>query len=508
MHLFFTNVLTHLLAHDSPLYEQYYSIRHLFPPYSLYYYLLIALSRLVPIIWADKIVVAMAVANLAFGLRYLCMARSRNGAVVSMLVFPVLLNWPLFMGFVNFTLSLGMAAWAIGIWTRLEFLPPALPRAGMRVSFAALLIAMTMTHPVPFGLVVVFCAGDLAMRRVDLWRQRRLTDVQVCWQRNWSYDLLLLAATTLGCALYISAFTVKHIAQQTQPVPSKRTSVHWLLYGHGLLVMGGHQPDILFYRISVFLVLVLALLLAGMQIMRQRRTGFVPLPRWLIFTVIMIIAMPVIPPDLNASHLFRDRLMIVIWIAAVAAASSSTVLTRRWERILVVYSAVAAVVVLAVISTKVRPVAARVAEIEHVPLGHHGPVGLVLPAALQSFKFQLFFDPYQWAGAHFPRRANGVLLNTPWLDLPIIPLGAQPGHLLTGRMIPMDIEVYSILREDLLTSPAIRQLVYPQTDYAILIDETGRTPDTPVDPVLRADAHDNWHCTTEDWFLICDREPK
>ncbi len=505
MHLFFTHVLAQLLTHSSPVYEQYYFIRHLFPPYSLYYYLLIALSRIMPLVWADKVIVAVAVANLAFGLRYLCTTLGRNGAVMAMLVFPVLLNWPLFMGFVNFTLSLGMAAWAIGIWTRLEQLPPAQSRAGLRVLFSVLLVAMTMTHPVPFGLVVVFCIGDLCMRAADMWRARRAHAAQQTWRRDWTFDALLLASMALCCSAYISAFTVKHIAEQTQAPAPKLVALAWLLEAHGLIVLGGKQLPVLLYRLSVYVVLLLPLALGVTHAIRRPAPR---LPRWLIFAVVLILALPFIPPDLNASHLFRDRLLIVAWIAAIAAGSSSIELSRRGCTAVVTYAVIAALGVLWVANHYLRPVAQRIAEVESVPLDHHGPVGLVLPAATQTLDGQLFFDPYKWAGAHFVRRANGVLLNTPWLDLPIIPIAAREGHLLTGRVIAMDIEAYSNLRQDLLASTATRQLVFPQTDYAILIDRTDRTPASPPDPVLAADAHASWTCQTEDWFLICDRKPK
>lgn len=67
MHQYFSQVLFRLLTHSSSLYARYYHVRHVLPPYALYYYLLIAISRVLPMVWADKIVVAIAVANLGFG---------------------------------------------------------------------------------------------------------------------------------------------------------------------------------------------------------------------------------------------------------------------------------------------------------------------------------------------------------------------------------------------------------------------------------------------------------
>ena len=40
----------------------------------------------------------------------------------------------------------------------------------------------------------------------------------------------------------------------------------------------------------------------------------------------------------------------------------------------------------------------------------------------------LSFDPQFWAGAIYARRSEAILLNAPWVDLPIIMLGLARSH--------------------------------------------------------------------------------
>jgi hypothetical protein len=407
------------------------------------------------------------------------------------------------MGFVNFTFSLGLAAWALGLWTHLE----RRPSAGLRIAFFALLCVMTLTHPVPVGLVLVFCYGDLLLRLAEakLTRSRAAAANQPLLSRSWKSDLLLLVLATLCCAGYVSAFTVQHIAGQVVPPMSAAESVRWLLRGHGLVLYGGKELSTVIYRLSVVAAAVLALLLGAAHAWRNRSNGDGRLPRWLVFAALMVVALPFIPQDLNNSHLFRDRLVIVAWIAAFASAASPT-LSRRIRVALVVYGTVTALLVLVILNREIRPIARRVAEIIELPMNEHGRMALLLPAGRDSFQEQLFFDPYQWAGVHYPRRAGEALLNTPWLNLPINTLGERQG-LLTHSLPLLEVEAYSVLRQDLLAHPATRAKVFSQTDYVILVDRTRRTPTEPLDPVLAADTSATWSCAAHDWFLVCDRHP-
>ena len=70
VHMYYAHVLSGLLFNGRSTYTAYFHIRHLLPPYSLYYYALVALSRWVPMPVADKLVICTYFILFVFGLPY------------------------------------------------------------------------------------------------------------------------------------------------------------------------------------------------------------------------------------------------------------------------------------------------------------------------------------------------------------------------------------------------------------------------------------------------------
>ena len=118
LHLYCVEVFRQLLAHHPGPYAQTYFINRYVPPYSLYYYGLIALGKLVSLTMADKIIVCSYFVILPLGLRSLLRSVAGSADWTPLLFMPVLLSWPLMMGFVNFCIALGFACFALAAWTR------------------------------------------------------------------------------------------------------------------------------------------------------------------------------------------------------------------------------------------------------------------------------------------------------------------------------------------------------------------------------------------------------
>ena len=57
VHLYYTHVLGALLSHQPTPYTHFYTIKHLLPPYALYYYALLVLSKAVSLLMADRLIV-------------------------------------------------------------------------------------------------------------------------------------------------------------------------------------------------------------------------------------------------------------------------------------------------------------------------------------------------------------------------------------------------------------------------------------------------------------------
>ncbi|HVG27836.1 MAG TPA: hypothetical protein VM865_09545 [Acidobacteriaceae bacterium] len=71
VHLYYTRVLSALFSHQPTPYARFYYIKHLLPPYALYYDALLLLSKFVPLLLADRLIVCLYFFSFVFGFRYL-----------------------------------------------------------------------------------------------------------------------------------------------------------------------------------------------------------------------------------------------------------------------------------------------------------------------------------------------------------------------------------------------------------------------------------------------------
>ena len=93
-----------------------YTIKSYVTPYSVYYYSLIGLGKFVRLETADKIMICLYVLLFATATRTLIRSVTKGSAWAPFCVLPVLLNWPLMMGFVNYSLSTCLACFALAAW--------------------------------------------------------------------------------------------------------------------------------------------------------------------------------------------------------------------------------------------------------------------------------------------------------------------------------------------------------------------------------------------------------
>lgn len=501
IHLYFATVLGDLLSHSSPLYAQYYYIHHLLPPYSLHYYLLIVLMKLVSATMAEKLFICLIMTNLAFGFRYLATGIGQAGDVMSLFIVVLLFNWPLGMGFENFSLSLGMACWALGLWVRLRN-PLCTHTLKYRVSFVLLLALMTLTHPLPVLFAVGFAGFDLVIS----------TGVRFVWKsaatasRNLLPDLLTLfaGASTLG---YISLYTDKKrsIAETPHHLVPLAELVHYSQL-YGIAFFGGSTMGATLYRCSLYVVLVAGAAFALIAATRQMRTR-----AWstqLSWTAAFLFFAPVLcflPPDMNGSHFFAERLVIFVWLAVLTAASGHRRLSRTITASGALAATLMAVIVLAMAQTYLRPQAQQLAKLESAPLVHE-QVGLLLPGNVQQYDFKqpLNFYPMMWAGTYYFRRSGSVLLNTPWMDLPIMPLGARP-PLLTGTLPLLLLESYEDLRARLLTSADTRALTLSRANFLLFAGPADAPDPADVKSIVDLPAGHPWVCSAQSAFTLCQR---
>ncbi len=502
IHLYYTHVLRALFAHRPTPYSDFYRVKHLLPPYALYYYALLGLSHGVSLLMADRLIVCVYVVSFVFGFRYVARALGPAADTMTLFATLVLLNWPLGMGFVNFCLALSFAFWAIGLWMRFA------GRAGIlsRAAFVLLAVLVMFTHPVPLLAVLGVAGLEIVLRLIANRRALPITP-------HLTGDLItwIAAACTLG---YVKLFTASRPLQQT--VVGQEPGSFALRVSHDLLNYASEKgvafllgPGLALrtYRVILLFAIAVPLVLAIRQFVRNRRNGtWGAADTTLVLVIAAIVLMPLIPHDLNGSHFFAERLLLIVWVLPLFAASGSTLPGKRLRIAMLSFVVVAQMIILPLADAKLRPVADAIAAVDRSPnqiAALPGSVGLVLEDERpMEAPPGLSFNPFLWAAADVLRHDNTVLANTPWLDLEIIPLGGTdkfPGK----ELWPAELEFPSILRQKLQENPAQRRHLLSEVGF-LLIDQVYRPAATGPDPILQDDAG-AWSCRTADpgWVRVC-----
>ncbi len=498
VHLYYVHVMQALFSKQPTPYANFYYIKHLLPPYSLYYYSLILLAKFVPILLADKLILCGYFVSFLFGFRYLARSIGPSADRMTLLVTLLLFNWPLVMGFVNFCLSITFGLWALGHWVRLVG-RPGYARRGV---FLLLTIIITLTHPVPLLFVLAFCAASLIVRFLQC---RSHSDAKPM-PPFFFQDLILffLAGSVLG---YVKLFTSAKVLQQTKPATS--TLGAFVHHVHSLGIFGGTAWTVRIYLGLLISVLCVALLLACRSWWLNRRTRTADFKAlWVFLAVAFVVALPFIPHDLNGSHYFSDRLPLFAWLAALLAASAYKPKWRAERPVLVLFVLCANLLTLYLAETNVRPVAKDIAAVQILSPLHHGRLGLALEDTEPDStpNDYVAYNPYLWASVHNLRYNDAVLYNTPWLDLEIIPLGARPP--LATPLSSTALEAPWLLVPELRDSPVEWASVLSRVDFAVVDVGAVKVPGAPSPALAESPDHaSRWTCSVapSTWFKICDR---
>ncbi len=516
VHLFYTQVLAQLFGHTDPVYPRFFYIKHLLPPYALYYYLLLLLSRVVPLLEADRLVICGYLAIFITGFHALAraIAPAKGADRATLLATLLLLNWPLGMGFVNYCLSLALALWALALWFR-----PAKGSAYRRgIGFVLLVLAVTLAHPVPLLLVLGVCALDLLTRKVRSPGASSNTG---------RADILTLALAALPL-LYVRAFAARHLlAQRTVdagPVARALARMEGYVQGKSVSLLFGRSLGVNVYRGALFATLLLALALAVLQLLRNRARGRYTVPDlFLVAALLLLFTLPWLPSEISGAYYFPERLILLVWIFALLAAAgwepvmSPTPTSARslatWATpLLLTFTCGASVALLVSANTALRPLAAQARAWEQTSFIHPGELVLFLegPTLPPAKRIIPSWNPWYWMGVHAIRSNHAILANAPWLDSSIIPLAAQPSSLATAQLSP-----------ELANSPhALTTMLRLHPDYAAtLTSAVSAVSFSPADGQPAALAHplllppeasaSSWSCQTtpDGGFEICRRLP-
>lgn len=495
VHLYYINVIHHLMQ-GSELFGHYFFVKWPPPPYVLHYAFLLGLTSLLPALTAEKFVVAGCIVLFCFGARFFLSSVSDHFRLLSLFLVPVSLNWMLGMGFHNYCLSLGMSLFALGCWLKGA-------RSGswtMRSLFIALIFLMLFTHPVPLMVTLVTVSGELAVRILQPVLARTSPIAHIL--RRLSPDLVLLLVAYCSLA-YIALF-----------VSGNRTgeNLHNNFLEKGLLIaLARAKPLLLVYKTwpsvayRLWLIALAAVcVLAGLAgVIRNFHSRVITSANFFaICSAAVFLLLPFIPRSINGSDFFADRLFIYPFVFALAGCSAEIVRFRQFLKPAVAGAVLAAFAVLAIDDGPMRHDAKNLAQLETSAITNPGPRGMfvenpVIPTSLTSF------EPYVWSAARYFRVTGSVMMNAPWLDLPISPLGARNDHF--GKLLPPSVNNYPYrVLEEISDSQSFRDLVEPKVNFILQIGSAARS--TPAD-LARSQWTHGWSCEKEAWFSVCRRTP-
>jgi hypothetical protein len=491
MHKYYVHVLASLLS-GSHNYEAYV-IRRPFPPYATHYALLLGFTKFWSFDVAEKVLVCLIFVSTAYGFRYCARSLGPSGGWLSVCMVPLVLHWPIVMGFLNYSLAIGLFFWATGLWVRAA----ARPRLWVVFGLAAFLLALT--HPVPLLLLIVFCSLDLFRRLMQ-----RLSLADCRWQ--------LLGLGIAGLSLVYPLLSV----DRSRSVSN--------LYGFGFhlsgligsLALDGISPFdtrsknlvVNFYRLELVALLVTCLLLAavgfrGRWLTRRLQTG----DTMLVLSVMILLAIPVLPPSMNGSDFFSQRLMIVAWLGAIAAAGGYRG-PWRLRRVAPGFAVVLAFSTLWPAELFFRPVARQLEALENQRLPEHvGGLAILDPAMLKAVRVehQLGFNPYLWSGVLPFIHADDVMLNSPFMDLKISPLMAAEGsELLVNQMRSAD-QAERLINGNVdlpALDQAMRTSLLASTGVVVFVGVPGEV-ERGLAPLIGDGAASGFVCDGHTWYLVC-----
>ncbi len=475
VHLYYAQALSHLLS-GSQLYSQFFAIRHPLPPYQFHYLLLIGLTKLVRPLLAEKIVVCLMIVGFVYGFRALARKVGPSAGLVTLWIVPLSLNWMVGMGFHNFCLSMALGFWAMAAW---------LHAVSRRSScswavYYALLLLVLFTHPVPLLITVAFAVSELLLRMTRRWFSKPNRIMFADRFHGLRTDIAFASFSLLAVG-YIALF-IKH-----DPAPNDLHPAHMAfktllsLASLKSLSIIGKTPAAYAYRLSFYLILACAVRFAlrGFR-ERWRKRQLQVSDLLLLGSLTLGIAFPLLPRSMNGADFFADRLIIYIWIGAIGAAACQPLRSARFHRFASSAAFLFALGALLLTDHYVRPVAERVALLECVRSQAPGTRGIFVNSPVGPDTSTVSFDPYVWASARYFRQTDSVMLNAPWLDLPLSPLEARGEQF--ANLFTYINDYPDRFRDLLMHSKAVRESIAPLPEFIVAAEDS---ESVGLDPLLR-----------------------
>ena len=519
MHKYYVHVIASLLS-GSHAYDMYL-IRHPLPPYAIHYAILLGLTKFLSLDLAEKIFICLIFVLTASSFRYCARSIGPGGDLLSLCMVPLVLHWSVVMGFLNYSLAIGLFFLAAGLWIRAgqttgrntDLTCGSAGKTWLWLLFAITVVVLTLTHPVPLLLLIAFCGLDLVRGVFQDYRNDHLNDNRngrAFSLKNYRWPLI---AFGIACVSFLyplasadSSRSVANLHGATLHIDAVISSI--ALFGISPFETRSANPLIDLYRLGLYAILLGCLALAARGWGERWRTGALgPGDTMLIGAITLLIAIPILPQEMNGSDYFAQRLMIFPWLAAMAAASHDR-LPGRLARGAPAFAVAMAALTLLPAEIFIRPVARELASLEAQPLEDHaGGLAILDPAMLKAVRVehQLGFNPYLWSAALPFVHADDVMLNSPWMDLTIMPLEAAKGGRLLIDEMGSTAQAARIINGNIDLAempPALRAPLLASAKVIVFIAVPGDV-EQGLEPLVGAAQAARYACTGHTWYLVC-----
>ena len=495
IHLYYAQVLSKL--HSGPsVFSNYFAIRYPIPPYAVHYLILLTLYYLVTPVMAEKLVICLIIALTSYGFLHLVRSMSRASSPLALLGIPLSLGWTIGMGFHNYGLSLGLSLFAISFWIRARDRDSNRYRA----TFVAFTIAMLFTHPVPLLMTLMVAWTDLFLSAWFTFRSGGgYSFFRGRSQKAGLWSLLAASSTLVYIALFVSG---SRTSENLHHRLFQGGMLRDLLHGRPLLLVSGTLGANL-YLLLLFGLAGVGIFLAARNLRENwRRKSVNGSTSVALAAIALPIFYPLIPRSINGSDFFADRLVVYIWFFLIAVMTPAfAASTPRAKTLAAVVSTVVSLWVMFIYDSNIRKVSGAMDRLEHASLAAPGPRGVFIDPPIVPVSGHLTYDPYIWSAARYFRNTNTIMMNAPWLDLPILPIEAKDGLLATrfpGSVFTFPDRFAGMLIND----EKVRTSIANQLDFILFMGFSGDKPGSR-DRVIEQKWPYSWTCSREDWFALC-----
>lgn len=498
LHAYYAHIYGVLAAgNKDSLYASYYSLRHIVQPYCLHYMFLTLAARWVSPLKGEEYFVAIILINTALGFRYMASRYGISAPFVSLFLLPLLLDWSLGAGFLNFCFGVGLLFWAIGIWNNFT----SANSTRLLLAYACILLLLTLAHPVPLLVLLFLICGDTVL----------LAYLEHAQSGKWIPPILrkqYVAIVLTFVAILIPASIAdkgKVTSVWRDAFPHRSVFMHFIEV-HTLGFFAGGHGVIPIYSALLFLIIPMSIALllpAASERWSQRKV--LPADRQMLLMLLFLLGTLTMPRTVGGGANFSERMWDIVWPIILAAAAGASLKKSR-QKLLFWTGTLFTVFAALVTAPRLHSLSETHALLSQVslPTGHAGL--LLEPFSTTSVADDSSYPLFWWSGARAFEASNAILLNSPWLDQSQIPITAGGPNRLAGSYLrTSSMEQPAYLTRDIAAGypPAIQALHNASFFLYATPNDTGAAMQE-ISTILKNDLS-RWSCHVQHIATVCVR---